>query len=60
MQRKPEAGLPAGQDHPDDRAWLKLTFDFVAPSGELGYGQVVELLQYFYRQRSEGATLSGT
>mmetsp|Transcript_25513 Transcript_25513/g.58073 ORF Transcript_25513/g.58073 Transcript_25513/m.58073 type:complete len:219 (-) Transcript_25513:571-1227(-) len=47
-------------DHPDDRAWLKLTFDFVAPSGELGYGQVVELLQYFYRQRSEGATLSGT
>jgi len=47
-------------DHPDDRAWLKLTFDFVAPEGKLKHGQVVEFLQYFYRQRSEGPTQSGS
>jgi len=47
-------------DHPDDRAWLKLTFDFVAPSGKLKHAQIVEFLQFFYRQRAEGPTQSGS
>ncbi|KAL1528364.1 hypothetical protein AB1Y20_009717 [Prymnesium parvum] len=47
-------------DHPDDRAWLKLTFDFVAPDGKLKHDQIVELLQFFYRQRAEGPTRSGS
>jgi len=47
-------------DHPDDRAWLKFTFDFVAPSGALKHEQIVDFLQFFYRQRAEGPTQSGS
>jgi len=47
-------------DHPDDRAWLKLTFDFLAPSGALQHKQIVEFLQFFYRSRAEGPTQSGS
>jgi hypothetical protein len=53
--------LPAwpSQDHPDDRAWLKHVFDFVAPSGTLAKSQVDDLLRCFYRMRAEGPTASG-
>ena len=47
------------QDHPDDRAWFKYVYDFVAPSGALKYKQVPTLLSYFYRNRVEGPTTSG-
>ena len=46
-------------DHPDDRAWAKLCFDFVAPGGELSKAQVPAFLKRFYRSRIEGPTLSG-
>lgn len=48
------------QDHPDDRAWLKHVFDFVAPNGELTREKVPDLLTFFYRNRPAGPTLSGT
>jgi len=47
-------------DHPDDRAWLKHVFDFVAPNGELTREKVPDLLTFFYRNRPAGPTLSGT
>ncbi len=48
------------QDHPDDRAWFKTVFDFVAPSGVLKVVQVPDLLTYFYRSRVSGPTQSGS
>ena len=47
-------------DHPNDRAWLKLSFDFVAPDDKLRSDQVTDLLQYFYKGRAEGPTQSGS
>lgn len=47
------------QDHPDDRAWLKHVYDFVAPSGSLPKSKVEDLLRCFYRMRPEGPTASG-
>ena len=47
------------QDHPDDRAWLKHVFDFVAPSGALPLKKAPDLLCYFYRMRADGPTTSG-
>ena len=43
-------------DHPDDRAWFKTVFDFVAPSGDLKVDSVPDLLTYFYRGRPSGPT----
>ena len=51
---------PCVQDHPDDRAWLKLVFDMTAVNGELPFDQVGVFLDRFYRRRYEGATLSGS
>jgi len=47
------------QDHPDDRAWTKHVFDFVAPNGQLTREKVPEFLTFFYRNRPAGPTLSG-
>jgi len=47
-------------DHPRDQAWLKKTFDTVAPDGALRVDQVDDLLMCFYRGRPEGPTLSGS
>ena len=46
-------------DHPDDRAWAKVCFDFVAPGGALSRAQVPTFLKRFYRSRLEGPTQSG-
>lgn len=49
------------QDHPDDRAWLKHVFDFVTEGVDsLPQEKVGDLLQCFYRNRSEGPTQSGS
>jgi len=49
------------QDHPDDRAWLKHVFDFVTNNtGELRFDKTKDLLECFYRFRSEGPTQSGS
>lgn len=48
-------------DHPDDRAWFKYVFDYVAdPDGSLPKEKVGALLDTFYRMRPEGPTQSGS
>lgn len=56
----PYRSLPIAQDHPDDVAWTKHVFDFVAgKDGALTMAQIPEFLTNFYRARKEGATISG-
>ena len=52
--------IARGQDHPDDRAWLKHVYDFVCPDGSLPKDKVGDLLGFFYRRRPEGPTQSGS
>ena len=48
-------------DHPDDRAWAKVCFDFVVgPSGAMTKAHVPNWLAKFYRYREEGPTQSGS
>lgn len=47
-------------DHPRDMAWLKKSFETVAPEGMLTTDNLEDLLVCFYRQRPEGPTLSGS
>ena len=48
------------QDHPDDVAWTKHVYDFIAGRGnELQRSQVDDFLMCFYRRRPSGNTQSG-